>query len=66
MTGPERKRAVEVMQMIQADVETDTERREGLPFTARNVAGALGELAAQIGAVARTVELLLHEQEVPR
>lgn len=54
-------RAREVMQTIQTDVEADTARREGQALTGHNVAVALGEIAAQVGATARAVELLLTE-----
>lgn len=59
MTPEKRSAAVSVMQMIQQDVESDTARREGQAFTGANVAAALGEIAAQVQAVARAVELLL-------
>lgn len=64
MIPPERRdRAIQVMQEIQADVETDSRRRDGQEFNGRNVATALGELAAQVGAIARGVEMLLREHE---
>ena len=59
---PERKDAIRsVLQMIREDVVTDTARREGLPLTGRNVAGALGEICAQVGALANICEALLDE-----
>lgn len=64
MIAPERRdQAVRVMQEIQADVASDTRRREGMAFTGQNVGQALGELAAQVGAIARGVELLLRDHE---
>lgn len=63
MNTEQRDRAINVMQMIQTDVETDSRRREGMEFTGRNVSVALGEIAAQVGAIARAVELLLREHE---
>lgn len=64
MIPPERRdRAIQVLQMIQTDVEADTRRREGMPFTGRNVGQALGEIAAQVGAIAKAVEMLLREHE---
>lgn len=63
MNPEQRDRAIQVMQIIQSDVEADTNRREGLPLTGANVAAALGEICAQVGALARGVELLLREHE---
>ena len=63
MTPEKRDAAIRVMQMIQTDVATDTRRREGMELTGHNVATALGEIAAQVDAVARGVELLLREHE---
>lgn len=63
ITPLQRAKAIQSMQMIQTDVAADTSRREGLPLTGPNVAQALGELAAQVGAIARGVEILLSEGE---
>lgn len=53
----------EVAQTISADCAADTAKREGMEFTGRNVGQALGELAAQVDALARMVDTLLAEQD---
>lgn len=61
MTPERRAAVVAVMKMIQEDVAADTSRREGLPFTGATVAAALGEICAQVGALAHAIECILTE-----
>ena len=42
----------DVLRMIARDCEEDTRMREGQAFTGQNVAAALGEICAQIAAIA--------------
>jgi len=52
MNAERRERVVKMLRGLRNDIEVDVDRREGLPFTGRNVSEALGEICAQIDAIA--------------
>lgn len=60
MMTPERsERAVQMLIALKADIEADVARRDGMLLTGRNVAEALGEIAAQVDALANVlIEIL--------
>lgn len=47
---------VGMCQLVSADMESDVERDEGLPFTGDNVARSLGEIRAAVQALALGLE----------
>lgn len=59
MTPEERAAHSNRMRMVSEDCVTDSTRRDGEPFTGNNVGAALGEIAAQIKAIADTVKAML-------
>jgi hypothetical protein len=60
MMGPERAaRAVGMLEELRADIEADVSRRDGQPFDGPHVAVALGEICAQVDALANVlIEIL--------
>lgn len=57
---PERKSAIEsVLEMLREDIVADVKRRDGQPLTGENVGQALGEIAAQVDALAHICQALL-------
>ena len=52
MSEPWAERAVTMLRTLRADIEADVERRERLPFTGATVGQALGEICAQVDALA--------------
>ena len=46
------ERIIAICTGIRTDIEDDVRRREGMPLTGENVAVALGEICAQVHALA--------------
>lgn len=64
MMEPERKaRAVRMLRTLRQDLEEDVLELEGAKFTAQNVSIALGQMAAQIDALANVLIELMEEGE---
>lgn len=64
---PDVDRVLKALGEIRSDVEQDVARREGMPFNGATVGEALGEICAQIDALARCMEVLAqHIQEIKR
>lgn len=59
MTRTER---IRVLGLIAQDMEDDATRSEGMAFTGKNVAEALGQLGAAVQAVAKILAQELEEQ----
>lgn len=57
------ERALPMLREMRADIVVDVQRREGLPFTGANVAQALGEVCAQVDALAAVLIALLEVEE---
>lgn len=49
------------LSMIRDDIRADVVRREGQPFDGRHVAAALGEICAQVDALAAILQVLVGE-----
>ena len=58
--------AAEMLVTLRADIPADVERREGLPFTGQTVAAALGEICAQVDAVAHACQILIEAAQEAR
>lgn len=54
-------RVREVLRMIQADVEADALKLDGLVFDGRHVGPLFGEIYATLGALAKAVEVLYEQ-----
>jgi hypothetical protein len=52
---------VDVMRMVQADCEADARALDSTPFTPHGLGTALGQVLAQIKAVAKTCEVLAEQ-----
>ena len=61
MTPQKIDKAIEMLTELRADITTDVVRRDGQPFTGYEVGTALGEIAAQLDAVAHVVLEMLPE-----
>lgn len=63
--SPARKAAIEsALEVIREDITTDVTRRDGQPLTGANVGQALGEICAQVDALASICQALLAEAVV--
>lgn len=58
--SPERAaRRVQMLRILRSDIDADVSRRDGMPLTGQAVATALGEMCAQIDALAAVlIEIL--------
>jgi hypothetical protein len=57
--------AVKMLRELKQDCFSDTRKRDAQPFTGRNVAEALGEICAQIDALATVLIAILEEDNEP-
>jgi hypothetical protein len=57
----QREKMLGVLRMVQSDIQADVKRRDGQPFNGRNVSEALGEMYAQIDALANVLVHLLED-----
>jgi hypothetical protein len=57
----QREKMLGVLRMVQSDIQADVKRRDGQPFNGRNVSEALGEMCAQIDALANVLVHLLED-----
>jgi hypothetical protein len=52
-----------MLKTLQTDIRQDVNQREGMELTGPNVAKALGEMCAQIDALARVLTEILERQD---
>ena len=61
--NPERREAaVAMLNVLRDDIRADVTHRDGQPFTGTTIGVALGEMCAQIDALARTLIAILEEE----
>jgi hypothetical protein len=60
-TADQTDRIQRTLAVIREDIRADVERREGQPFDGRHVAAALGEICAQIDALAGILQVMVGE-----
>lgn len=53
--------AVRMLRALRSDIGADVSRREGMPLTGQTVATALGEMCAQIDALAAVLIAILED-----
>ena len=61
MNAQQRFNALSMLHTLRADIVDDVARRDGLPLTGQNVAVALGEICAQVDALARVLIAILED-----
>jgi hypothetical protein len=61
MTPQRREQIAAVLEGLRSDIEADVSRRDGLPFNGATVAQALGEICAQVDALAHALIVILRE-----
>lgn len=62
MTPERAEAAVNMLKTLRADIRSDVQRRDGLPVNGANVGVALGEMCAQIDALANVLIMLLGDE----
>ena len=62
MNAPQRFAALAMLSTLRADIVDDVARRDGQPFTGENVAVALGEICAQVDALAKVLIAILEDE----
>lgn len=63
MTPGRKASAAQMLRNLRRDITDDVQRREGMAFTGENVAAALGEMCAQIDALAAVLIALLEDED---
>ena len=64
MKKENKKKIIEVMEMVMEDVKNDAKNFDGQPFTGRTVATYFGNHGAAIKAVAEAVKEILKDEEI--